>query len=61
MRAVTEHVPPEDLKGAYNIVPVPAIELRQKLLAMTVAGNRTDAATIACITDEIRTNMRARF
>ncbi|MBS0149689.1 MAG: hypothetical protein JSR31_02035 [Nitrospira sp.] len=54
-RVVTEHVPSEDLKGAYTIVPVPAIELRQKLLAMTVAGNCTAAAT-DCLyqIDEIR-------
>ena len=54
-RVVTEHVPSEDLKGAYTIVPVPAMELRQKLLTMTVAGNRTATAT-HCLyqIDEIR-------
>ena len=54
-RVVTKHVPSENLKGAYTIVPVPAIELRQKLLAMTVIGDRTDAAR-HCLNqiDEIR-------
>jgi hypothetical protein len=52
---VTKHVPSEHLKGAYNIVPVPAVELKRKLLAMTVAGDRTDAAThCLCHIDEIR-------
>lgn len=41
---VTEHVPIADWSGAYNVVPVPAIELRQKLLAMTTDGGPTDAA-----------------
>lgn len=35
---VTEHVPSEDWKGAYNVLPVPAVELRRKLLAMTTDG-----------------------
>jgi hypothetical protein len=43
-RAVTEHVPAEDWKGAYNVVPVPAVELRRKLLAMTTDGGLLDAA-----------------
>lgn len=41
---VTEHVPVENWTGAYNVVPVPAIELRKKLLAMTTDGGPTDAA-----------------
>jgi hypothetical protein len=41
---VTEHVPVENWGGAYNVVPVPAIELRQKLLAMMTDGGPTDAA-----------------
>ena len=41
---VTEHVPSEDWKGAYNVVPVPAVELRRKLLAMTTDDGPTDAA-----------------
>lgn len=41
---VTEQVPDENWSGAYNVVPVPANELRQKLLAKTTDGGRTDAA-----------------
>lgn len=52
---VTEHVPSENWKGAYDIVPVPAIELRRKLLAMTTDGGDTDVAA-RCLRqiDEIR-------
>ncbi len=42
--AVTEHVPIEGGTGTYNIVPIPAAELRRKLLAMTRDGGPTDAA-----------------
>ena len=42
--AVTKHVPVENWKGAYSLVPVPAAELRQKLLAMTKDGGPGDAA-----------------
>ena len=41
---VTEHVPSENWKGAYNVVPVPAGELRRKLLAMTTDGGPADPA-----------------
>lgn len=41
---VTEHVPAEDWAGAYNVVPVPAGALRQKLFALTTDGGHTDAA-----------------
>ncbi len=41
---VTEHVPSEDWKGAYNVVPIPAIELRRNLLGMTTDGGPMDAA-----------------
>jgi hypothetical protein len=41
---VTEHIPAEGWKGAYNIVPVPAEELRKRLLAMTTDGGPKDAA-----------------
>ena len=41
---VTEHIPEENWSGAYNIVPVHAIELRQKLLSMTTDGSAKDAA-----------------
>lgn len=54
-KVVTEHVPSEDLKGAYSIVPVPSVELRQKLLAMTVTGSHTAVATHCLhLIDEIR-------
>lgn len=43
-RVVTEHVPAEDWAGAYNIVPVPAGSLRQKLFALTTDGGPTDPA-----------------
>lgn len=41
---VTEHAPSESWKGAYNVVPVAAVDLRRKLLAMTTDGGPTDAA-----------------
>jgi hypothetical protein len=41
---VTEQVPSEDWKGAYDVLPVSAAELRRKLLAMTTDGGSTDAA-----------------
>jgi len=52
---VTEHVPAEDWKGAYNVLAVPAVELRRNLLAMTTDGGPTDAAA-RCLNmiDEIR-------
>ncbi len=43
-RVVTEHVPAEDWPGAYNIVPVPAGDLRQKLFALITDGGLADAA-----------------
>jgi hypothetical protein len=43
-RVVTEHVPSENWKGAYDIVPTPAFEVRRKLLAMTTDGGPSDAA-----------------
>lgn len=43
-RVVTEYVPSENWKGAYNVVAVPAVELRRNLLAMTTDGGPTDAA-----------------
>ena len=42
--AVTEHVPSEHWKGAFDVLPVPATELRQKLLSMTTDGGPNDAA-----------------
>lgn len=52
---VTAHLPSEDWKGAYNIVPVPVVELRRKLLAMTTdGGSRNVAAHWLNQIDEIR-------
>ncbi|QYK03144.1 NACHT domain-containing protein [Shewanella psychrotolerans] len=52
---ITKHIPSESWKGAYNIVPNPAIELRRKLFAMTSDGCGTDApARWLNIIDEIR-------
>ncbi len=42
--AVTEHVPVENWEGAYDVVPVPAVDLRRKLLAMTDSGSQNDPA-----------------
>lgn len=52
---VTKHVPVESWSNAYNVVPVPAAELRQALLARTVDGGPRDAAA-RCLTaiDTIR-------
>jgi hypothetical protein len=43
---VTEQKPSENWKGACEVVPVPAVELRRKLLAMTTDGGLTDAAAL---------------
>ncbi|MCA6116632.1 hypothetical protein J6524_17255 [Bradyrhizobium sp. WSM 1738] len=43
-RLVTQHVPSSDWAGAYDVVPVPAGSLRQKLLALTTDGGHADAA-----------------
>lgn len=52
---VTEYVPSESWQGAYNVVPIPAGELRRKLLAMTAGGGPSDAAA-RCLNqiDQIR-------
>jgi hypothetical protein len=53
--AVTEHVPAENWEGAYNVVPVPAVELRRKLLAMTSSGCKDDpAARCLNLIDKLR-------
>ncbi|MGD9803843.1 MAG: NACHT domain-containing NTPase [Hyphomicrobiaceae bacterium] len=53
--AVTERIPVENWKGAYNIVPVPAAELRRKLLAMTGSGGKDDpAARCLNLIDKLR-------
>jgi hypothetical protein len=52
---VTEHVPSDHWKDAYDVVPVPAVELRRELLAMTTDGGSTDAAARCLIEiDSIR-------
>lgn len=43
-KVTTEQVPVENWNGAYNIVPAPVSELRQKLLAKSTDGGPTDAA-----------------
>ena len=43
-KVVTEHRPSENWKGAYEVVPIPAVELRRKLLAVTTDGGPTDVA-----------------
>ena len=41
-RVVLVHVPSETWKNAYHVAPIPAVELRKKLLAMTTrAGPMT--------------------
>ena len=52
---LTEHVPVENWSNAYNVVPVPATELRQALLARTTDGGPKDVAA-RCLTaiDTIR-------
>ena len=42
--AVTEHVPSEHWRGAFDVLPVAATELRRKLLAMTTDGGLHDSA-----------------
>lgn len=54
---VTEHVPVENWSNTYNVMSVPAAELRQALMARTVDGGSADAAarclnTIDLIRDE---------
>jgi len=42
--AVTEHVPSKNWRGAFEVLPVAATELRQKLLALTTDGGPRDSA-----------------
>jgi hypothetical protein len=53
--AVTEQVSSKDWQGAYNVVPIPAIELRRKLLALTGSA-AADAPPGRCLNaiDKIR-------
>ena len=41
---VTEHVPSEHWRGAFDVLPITATELRKKLLAMTTDGGPHDSA-----------------
>jgi hypothetical protein len=50
---VTEHVPSENWKGAYNVVPIPATEVRKKLLAMAKTASDPAARCLNAI-DRIR-------
>jgi hypothetical protein len=43
-RAISKQVPSEHWRGAFDVLPVPATELRQKLLARTTDGGPHDAA-----------------
>ncbi|WP_186393238.1 MULTISPECIES: NACHT domain-containing NTPase [unclassified Pannonibacter] len=53
--AVTQQVPAENWEGAYNVVPVPAVELRRKLLSMTGSGGKDDpAARCLNLIDKLR-------
>ena len=45
--AITEHVPSEHWRGAFDVLPVAATELRRKLLAMTTDGGPHDYAARA--------------
>ena len=52
---VTAHMPSEHWQGASEIVPIPAVKLRRKLLALTTNG-RTDDPAARCLNsiDKIR-------
>jgi len=52
--AVTVHVPSEHWRGAYNVVPVPAVELRSKLLAMTSGEPKDPAVRCLDFIDKVR-------
>jgi hypothetical protein len=53
-KVVTAHVSSEGGTGGYSIVPVPAGELRRKLLAMTTAERTNGAARCLDLIDELR-------
>ena len=53
--AITEHVPSEHWLGAFDVLPIPATELRRKLLAMTTdGGSRDSAARVLREIDRVR-------
>jgi hypothetical protein len=43
-KVVTKHVPVENWKDAFNVVPIPAVSLRRKLFAMITDGGPSDVA-----------------
>ena len=43
--SVTDQIPFKDVQGCYDIVPVPAMELRQNLLALTRDNGDDDPAS----------------
>ncbi len=54
-KVVTEHIPVEGYQGAYNVNPIPVVELRRRLISMTTDGGATDiAARWLSDIDEIR-------
>ena len=54
-RVVTEQVPSDSWKGSYHIVPVPCVDLRCTLIAMTTDGGPNDiAARYLAEIDEMR-------
>ncbi|MCO5966720.1 hypothetical protein [Sinorhizobium meliloti] len=53
--AVTEHVPSEDWRGAFDVLPVAVTELRRKLFSMTAdGGSRDSAARVLREIDRVR-------
>lgn len=54
-KVVTKNRSSENWKGAYEVIPVPAVEIRRKLLAMTTDGGSADVAARCLIQiDKIR-------
>ena len=43
-RVVTEQVPSDSWNGSYHMMPVPCVDLRRKLIAMTTDGGPNDIA-----------------
>ena len=43
-RVVTEQVPSDSWKGSYHMVPVPCVDLRRRIFAMTTDGGPNDIA-----------------
>lgn len=49
-RATTARIPSEDWRGAFHVVPAPAVDLRKALLALTSDGGPDDRAA-RCLND----------